>query len=506
MLGLSAAMQVKTTRRFILAGLGSWAVAGAAYAGAPTTSLRPQMRQPGGRARLVSRPEAMLTQARMSGDVAWSVADVKTGLRLEAVNGELALPPASVAKTLTALYALETLGSDFRFRTRVYAAGPVRNGILDGDLILAGDGDPTLDTDALAELAGQLKSRGLREVRGDFLVYDGALPYVRTIDEGQPDHLGYSPAVSGIALNYNRVHFEWKRASSGYAVSMDARTEKYRPEVQTAQMRVVDRKTPVYTYASSGSADSWTVAAQALGSGGSRWLPVRRPADYAGDVFRTLARSNGVVLKQAKPVGRLPGGAAALAEHASPRLWVILQGMLKHSNNLTAEMVGMTASAARRGGPPTSLRSSATQMSRWAARRFDMKHVDLVDHSGLGEDSRMTADDLVTALVEARRQGVLQALLKEIPVRDEKGRVLRDAPIQVNAKTGTLNFVSGLGGFMTAADGTELAFAIFAADTSARAKISRAEREVPPGARGWNGQAKAFQQKLIAHWGKAYGS
>lgn len=76
----------------------------------------------------------------------------------------------------------------------------------------------------------------------------------------------------------------------------------------------------------------------------------------------------------------------------------------------------------------------------------------------------------------------------------------------MNAKTGTLNFVSGLGGFMTAADGTELAFAIFAADTSARAKISRAEREVPPGARGWNGQAKAFQQKLIAHWGKAYGS
>ena len=496
-------MQVKFTRRFILAGLGAWA-AGTAHADPLATSLRPRLRQTG--ARQVSQPESMLSQAGTSGDVAWSVADVKTGLRLEAVNGGLALPPASVAKTLTALYALESLGSEHRFKTRIYAAGAVRNGILTGDLILAGGGDPTLDTDALAALAAQLKAAGLHEVRGDFLVYDGALPFVRSIDTGQPDHVGYSPAVSGIALNYNRVHFEWKRAASGWAISMDARTERYRPEVQMARMRVVDRKTPVYTYANNGGADSWTVASQALGNGGARWLPVRRPADYAGDVFRTLARSNGIVLKPAKVTGRLPGGAVALAERASPRLVAIVQGMLKHSHNLTAEMVGMSASAARRGGPPTSLRASAAQMSRWAARRFDMKQVSLVDHSGLGDASRVTADDLVTALIEARRQGALRPLLKAIPIRDANGRVLRNAPIKVDAKTGTLNFVSGLGGFMTAADGTELAFAIFAADRSARARISRAEREVPPGARAWNGRARAFQQKLIARWGTVYGS
>ena len=59
---------------------------------------------------------------------------------------------------------------------------------------------------------------------------------------------------------------------------------------------------------------------------------------------------------------------------------------------------------------------------------------------------------------------------------------------------------------MTAADGTELAFAIFAANTTARSRIKRADRERPPGARGWNRKAKALQQMLIERWGSVYGS
>jgi len=96
--------------------------------------------------------------------------------------------------------------------------------------------------------------------------------------------------------------------------------------------------------------------------------------------------------------------------------------------------------------------------------------------------------------------------LKPIPVRDARGRIQKNHPIKVHAKTGTLNFVSGLGGFMTSADGTEMAFVIFAADTNTRARIKRADRERPQGAKGWNGRAKAFQQVLIARWGSLYGS
>ena len=155
---------------------------------------------------------------------------------------------------------------------------------------------------------------------------------------------------------------------------------------------------------------------------------------------------------------------------------------------------------------PGGLRASAGDMSSWAARTYGMKGTRLVDHSGLGDSSRMRPDDLVTALVKVRQRGILRPLLKPISVRDTKGRVVKGHPIKVNAKTGTLNFVSGLGGFMTAADGTEMAFAILTADTQTRARVKRADREIPQGAREWNRRSKRLQNTLIVRWGALYGS
>ena len=495
----------KITRRLVVCGVSAFVAVGAARAGPPKASLRPRPRP--GSAVVVARggAQALIRESGVRGQVVFAVADVKTGLGLEAVNGDTGLPPASVAKALTTLYALETLGPDYRFRTRLIATGPVKNGVLRGDLVLAGGGDPTLTTDELARMAANLKAAGVREVRGGFRVYDGMLPFTDSIDGDQPDQVGYSPAVSGIALNYNRVYFEWKRGAKGFGVTMDARTDKYRPMVQMATMKVVNRRMPVYTYGSRNGVDQWTVASSALGKNGSRWLPVRKPAAYAGDVFRTLARSNGIVLGKPKVVRSLKRGGEVLVNSDSLKLKVILKRMLKYSNNLTAEMVGLTASAAR-GVKPGSLSASAREMSRWAAAKYAMTGTQLVDHSGLGSGSRMTAQDLVGALVQVRKSGVLRPLLKPIPMRDSKGRVLKSHPIKVDAKTGTLNFVSALAGFMTAPDGTELAFAIFVADTKTRARIKRSERDVAQGTRSWNRKAKKLQQKLIERWGALYGS
>ncbi|MEY8827420.1 D-alanyl-D-alanine carboxypeptidase/D-alanyl-D-alanine-endopeptidase [Sedimentitalea sp. XS_ASV28] len=498
-------MKTIRSRRFVLGGLAAVAFPAIVKAAPPVSSLRPRARTAEFARVAGGGIDALIARFGLSGDVVCAVADVETGLELEAANGTTGLPPASVAKALTALYALETLGTDYRFQTRLLAAGPVSNGILDGDLILAGGGDPILTTDDLATLASALKSAGIREVRGAFKVYEAALPFVNTIDPGQPDHVGYSPAVSGIALNFNRVHFEWRASGKSYRVAMDARTERYRPEVAMAQMKVVSRNLPVYTYEDAGSVDQWTVARGALGGGGARWLPVRRPGLYAGDVFRTMARAQGIVLPAARISGDLTQGTKVLATHESARLVMIVKAMLKYSTNLTAEMVGMSASVAR-GDRPDSLRSSAATMSRWAAERFGMTGTLLVDHSGLGDASRMTPQDLVAALVNARKDDILRPLLKPFVLRDAEGRANKAHPITVNAKTGTLNFVSGLGGYMTATDGTELAFAIFAADTEARSRIPRADRERPRGARSWNRRAKTLQQQLIERWGALYGT
>lgn len=498
-------MSYSVTRRFVLGGIGAASLLGSAQAGPPVTSLRPRQRGEDVRRQAFGDPETVVAKSGVTGAAAFAVADVTSGKVLESYRADAGMLPASVAKTVTTLYALETLGADHRYVTRLLGTGTLSGGVLSGDLILAGGGDPVLDTDALAGLAAQLKAAGVREVRGGFQVWDAALPRLDAIDPDQPDHVGYNPAISGIALNFNRVHFEWKQESNGYGVTMEARSRKYRPQVSVSKMRVVRRELPVYTYEDKQGADQWTVASRALGKGGSRWLPVRKPGAYAGDVFRTLARSHGIVLPKARLVRSLPQQNREFARHESPPLQVILKDMMKYSNNLTAEMVGLSASVAR-GKKPATLAASANEMSRWASARYGMTKTKLTDHSGLGARSRMTAADLVTTLVQARKTGMLRPLMKPIALRDRNGRVLKSHPIKVNAKTGTLNFVSGLGGFMTAADGTEMAFAIFSANTDIRARIKRADREVPPGARDWNRKSKRMQQALIERWGQLYGS
>ncbi|MEL6464338.1 MAG: D-alanyl-D-alanine carboxypeptidase/D-alanyl-D-alanine-endopeptidase [Pseudomonadota bacterium] len=491
------------SRRFFL-GMLAGSTATSAFAAPPTASLRPRARGGDHFKKSAADPEAIVAQAKLGGRVCYAVADARTGAKLEGGNAKVGAPPASVAKAVTALYALNVLGPSHRFTTRVIATGVVSNGVVQGDLVLVGGGDPTLDTTALAGLAAGLKAKGIREVRGDFKVADGLFPREHTIDKGQPDHVGYSPALSGIALNFNRVHFEWKRSGTRYNVTMDARSNRYRPDVAMARMTVSERRAPVYTYADGGRTDNWTVARGALGNGGARWLPVRKPALYAGDVFQTLARSHGIVLKNPKVVSRRPQGTT-LAEHQSEDLRTILRGMLRYSTNITAEMVGMAATV-KRSGKPTSLRASASEMNRWAKSALGAPQMRLVDHSGLGGDSKMTADDMVTALIKARQNNVLRPILKAIPMLDTQRRAIKNHPIEVHAKTGTLNFVSGLAGYMTARDGTEMAFAIFAADEATRARIDRANRERPQGARSWNRRAKIMQQKLIERWGAVYGS
>lgn len=452
--------------------------------------------------RAIPTSDQIIAAQKLSGDVAFALADAQTGAWLECAKETVGTPPASVTKAITALYALDVLGPEHRFETIIGATGGIVDGVVQGDLLLIGGGDPTLDTDALAEMAAALKASGVHSVKGGFKVYEGALPGIARIDPAQPDHVGYNPAVSGLALNYNRVHFEWRRSNGTYSVSMDGRTKKYRPDVTMARMRIVDRSLPIYTYADENGRDSWTVARGALGGGGARWLPVRRPGLYAGEVFATMAGAHGIRLGKPQVIDALPAYVDCV-RRPSGALRVILRDMLKYSTNLTAEMVGLAASQ-KRLGRVSALAASAQDMNAWAAETLSMGAPALVDHSGLGDNSRLSALDMTRALLSVRDSD-FRDILKPFGFRDPKGKTVKDQRITVDAKTGTLNFVSTLAGYITAEDGREMVFTIFAADTLARSKIAREDREGPPGARGWNRKAKRVQQALIERWDAMYG-
>lgn len=491
------------SRRAFLSALAS-GIATSGCAQAPAISLRPELRPDGTRKRAAAATDALIADARLGGRVSFAVVDPKSRRSLEEHEAGVGMPPASVTKSITALYALAVLGADHRFTTSLIGTGAVTGGILKGDLVLAGGGDPSLDTDGLARLAAALKSAGVREVQGRLRVYGGTLPAVREIDRTQPEFVAYNPSISGLNLNYNRVHFEWKRAGGTYTTTMDARSDSYRPEVQIARIALGDQVQPVFTYKDAGTQDVWTVSRQALGNGGARWLPVRKPEAYASEVFAYFARAQGIVLKPGDPVTALPQGTILAREESAP-LTEILAEMLKFSNNMTAEAVGLAATIAREG-QVASLGTSAQAMSRWAAQALGMRGARFVDHSGLGEEARVTAAALAQAMAAVHDKRALQPLLKPFALYHENGKVNPSHPIKVLAKTGTLYFVSTLSGFMTAPDGTELAFAILTADEQARRGFDSRSGARPEGAAAWNRRSKTLQQKLIERWGALYAS
>ncbi len=476
--------------------------ASTATAGGPLRSIRPVLR-PRNLLREDARGAAdLIARARLSGHFGVILANARSGEILDRLNPIMPMPPASVAKALTAQYALNALGADHRFSTRLVATGPISAGRLEGDLVLLGGGDPDLDTVALADMAKALAQTGLREIAGRFLVSSGAMLHVDMIDPEQPDYLGYNPAVCGLNLNYNRVHFEWRRKGKDWAITMQARAENFRPDVHTARMRIADRRYPVYEYAREGKQESWSVARAALGRDGARWLPVRSPELYAGDVFRTLAAREGVALPEPL-LQRQPPQGRALITHLSAPLADILRKMLKHSINLTAEVVGLESTLAR-GGHPENLAQSAAAMSGWLRSEMDMRRPYLVNHSGLSDRSRLTPADMVAALLRAGPDGQLAELMKQMRIHDSLGNLVPDSPLRLRAKTGTMNFVSTLAGFLYRDGRDPLAFAIFASDPARRAAIPPDARERPRGAKGWNNRAVRLKWEILDLWSRSH--
>jgi serine-type D-Ala-D-Ala carboxypeptidase/endopeptidase (penicillin-binding protein 4) len=489
------------SRRRMMGGLlggAATAMAWPVFADAPATSPRPVPRGKAPAAAPLQSAESLVAAAKLGAAVAsYVVMDAATGEVLDQREARTSMPPASVAKAVTALYALHRLGPDFRYRTRVLATGPVVGGVVQGDIVLAGAGDPTLQTDQLGDLAATLAARGIKSATGRFLTWDRALPPVARISADQPVQVGYNPSIGGLNLNFNRVHFEWKRASDGWSTAMDARGERFVPPVRMARVQVVKRDAPVFTYDANDAAEEWTVAAGALGKGGSRWLPVRQPARYVGEVFQTLARAQGITLADPQDLPSEPAGQELAAVESAP-LTEILRDMLRFSTNITAEAVGLRASGA------ADLVTSGAAMTSWVRATYGVSAA-FVDHSGLGSGSRVTAWDMAQILRQARASGAgVQGLLRNMGLRDAKGKEIPDHPTRVIAKSGTLNFVSGLAGHIVPPKGRELVFAIFLGDVARRDALPEDARENPPGGEAWMARARNLQWQLLSRWAGAF--
>jgi D-alanyl-D-alanine carboxypeptidase/D-alanyl-D-alanine-endopeptidase (penicillin-binding protein 4) len=176
----------------------------------------------------------------------------------------------------------------------------------------------------------------------------------------------------------------------------------------------------------------------------------------------------------------------------------VLRDMLKFSTNLTAECVGLTASG------QASLEASGRMQSDWVRATFGVSF-EMHDHSGLGGQSRVTAAGMAKVLAQADREGRgLKAILRDVGMKDDKGKVIDGHPVKVLAKSGTLNFVSGLAGHIVPPGGRELVFAIFSGDPERRDAVPVALREEPEGGKAWTSRARRLQGQLINRWAGLY--
>jgi len=444
--------------------------------------------------------------------------DAADGRVLDQHRADEPFIPASTTKITTALAALEILGADFRFTTTLLATGPIEDGTLRGDLYLRGGGDPTLSTDDLRALAAELRRAGVKRVAGAFHFDESLYPRSGEIDLLQPEAAPYNPAVSALSVNYNRIELRWQRApgargfttrvlspADGGAIALRGIGSGALDGELDPRIEFVFAPTP---------APRWLLSPR-LAAKGSTLLPVKGdPGPVAAELFATLAAQVGIEL-DAPSRGAVPPDAREVARHDSAPLPAVATGLLRYSNNLTAELTGLAASR-QLAGTGLALEASGRRLAAWWQDRLpDTSFAGFVasNHSGLSSTTRHSPRQLAAMLRYGYAGGTSGTRLPELlhareraapGAGDQDDGDGRREDAGVRAKSGTLLYADGLVGFLTTRRGRELGFAILLTDPDARARLD-ASRDVrvtssPPEATDWTARAKALERELVARW------
>jgi D-alanyl-D-alanine carboxypeptidase/D-alanyl-D-alanine-endopeptidase (penicillin-binding protein 4) len=439
-------------------------------------------------------------------DLGFLLFDPASGRVLAEHRADSPFIPASTEKVGTALAALDTLGPGFRFATTLYATGPVENGVLGGDLVLRGGGDPTLDTNALRTLVADLASAGVTRIEGAFLVDDSLYPRASEIDPRQPEAATYNPAVSALSVNYNRIELRWQRETTDQhriAATITSPAAGGQLPVIGVGADVLDGQPDPrieFVFAAAPS-PRWLLSPQ-LPARGRVFLPVKtEPALIAAELFTVLAARAGIALPPVRP-GATPAAAREIARVESAPLTDVIEKMLDYSNNLTAELVGLATSRALTSQGLT-LSASAERLTRWWQEQLpgtSFQGFVAANHSGLSAATRNTPRQLGAILRHGlvARAAILPALLE---AHDPDGGAGEPA---VRAKSGTMHYADGLVGLLRAPDGKERGFVILLTDARKRRELD-ADRDLrvaapPPGARDWTARAKALERDLLRCW------
>lgn len=400
------------------------------------------------------------------------VVSLKDDSRLFQRNENHLFVPASSLKVITGAAALQILGVDYRFETKLFTDGRQKRHEIKGNLYIKGCGDPELAISALEELVFALKLRGVQRIDGDLCVDISAFDDIAQgpgwmWDEGAEFYnsplsalivnhscldLWVRPnaSVDGTPTIYIRPKTEYARVYSDAAVSKEENTISVKRRWMSKENIIdITGKIPM-------TAEPYYAA-----------IPLEAPHMFTAVVFKELLSKNDIGLSGEIRIKSAPETATEIASYSSRPLAQIVEQMMKESDNLIADMLFKKIGEVRFGAPGT------WQKGTRAVREFLEKQVGLsteriviMDGSGLSRYNLISPHHLVESLSWMKKQFACSSeFCASLPISGIDGslynRMLEDSlKGKIRAKPGNMTGISSLSGYAVTLEGQDLVFSI----------------------------------------------
>jgi serine-type D-Ala-D-Ala carboxypeptidase/endopeptidase (penicillin-binding protein 4) len=397
--------------------------------------------------------------------VSFVIVDPETGRVVRSQNPDTPRSPASTIKVVTTIAALELLGPAYTWHTHASIRGEIESGVLDGDLILQGGGDPYMTLERWWSFARALRAKGLKRIHGDIVIDDTAFslpPEDPGEFDGRPNR-SYNVVPDAMMVNFQSVEFQVVPDADARRVDVIAS-----PAPVNLQIDNRVRFAPGRCAGTAGRVDfkvdsaGWdkVVFTGALSPHCAERSFARvllRPATYAFGTFVELWRELGGEFTGKLRVEAAPADAKAFLTFDSLSLAEVVRLTNKFSNNLMARHLLLTMGAEKSGSPAT-LEKGAAAVAEWGREHgLDLRGMDIDNGSGLSRITRISALQMAEILRAAYRSPYAPEFLASLPLGGIDGTLrsrMKTSPAgAVRLKTGHLDGVTGVAGYVTTNSG-----------------------------------------------------
>ena len=397
-------------------------------------------------------------------DVAIYIKEVGTnGKVLASLNSDKAFSPASVLKVLSTYTSLARLGFNYRFKTKFYITGYIKNGVLNGDFIIKASGDPTFNQGNLKEIVNKIKAKGIREIRGNIII-DRSYFKVSSKDNSgfdnntysaynaMPDAMMFNQRISTIAISPRSNKVVKKNGDNSYIVINNLKpiSKPCRGKYAWPYIKI-DKSSTTPMVLLKGKISNRCRTRNIC-------KVITKPYKSIYYAIKYRLKQNGINLNGKLKLQRVPQSAKLLFTHYSKTLEKIVSITAKKSNNLFARHLMLNLGASIYGSPATLSkgRSAIKYMLQRDGIRLNSDL--LIDNGcGLSRKSRVSAELFAKVFdVAYRRYG--QRWLNTLSIAGVDGTIRRrfaGSVVRKRAfmKTGTLKYVKNIGGYVKAKNG-----------------------------------------------------